>query len=271
VRGLFPRARGGAASLLPGQACSRGKLAGAAPSRLAATSWPRSPLEGLRPHPPTQPPALPAPAQSARQLRLTRKASLLGAAGTLPSAVEDLKDGQVLPGYVASVTADGVFVRRAGSQRQAPGSPRGARPAQLTSSGRAVHPRGRLDAWTLMQPSAIARGLLGGLDRRLGTRNPKRQPPKPQPELTPSPAPQRCMQVPGRPDRPRWPAAAGRLPSGRPPPDLHGGAVGHRLRLQAGRGARPLCPQPAAQRVRRRHAGLAAGIALQVGRCCVCC
>ncbi len=53
------------------------------------------------------------PLQNAKQLRLSRKASLLSAAaaGLLPSEIEGVKQGLLLPGYVASVTADAVFVR----------------------------------------------------------------------------------------------------------------------------------------------------------------
>jgi rRNA biogenesis protein RRP5 len=51
--------------------------------------------------------------QAAKQLRVTRKASLLSAAaaGALPASLADVSEGLVLPGYVASVTADAVFVR----------------------------------------------------------------------------------------------------------------------------------------------------------------
>lgn len=51
--------------------------------------------------------------EGARQLRLTRKTSLLegAAAGLLPRSMADVAEGAVLPGYVASVTADAVFVQ----------------------------------------------------------------------------------------------------------------------------------------------------------------
>lgn len=51
--------------------------------------------------------------EGARQLRLTRKASLLQAAaeGVLPASAGDVAEGALLAGYVASVTADAVFVR----------------------------------------------------------------------------------------------------------------------------------------------------------------
>jgi hypothetical protein len=48
-------------------------------------------------------------------LRVTRKASLLGAGGALPGAFGDLAEGTLAPGYVASVTGDAVFVRFLGS------------------------------------------------------------------------------------------------------------------------------------------------------------
>lgn len=53
------------------------------------------------------------PPQNVKQLRLTRKASLLtaAAAGLLPSAVEAVAEGALLAGYVASVTSGAVFVR----------------------------------------------------------------------------------------------------------------------------------------------------------------
>ena len=48
-------------------------------------------------------------------VKLTRKASLLAAAAQLPSGFSALKGGALLPGYVASVTADSVFVRFLGN------------------------------------------------------------------------------------------------------------------------------------------------------------
>lgn len=47
------------------------------------------------------------------RLSVSRKASLVAAAesGTLPSSIEGVKEGALLPGYVASVTPDAVFVR----------------------------------------------------------------------------------------------------------------------------------------------------------------
>ncbi|KAL4451480.1 hypothetical protein ABPG75_007142 [Micractinium tetrahymenae] len=51
--------------------------------------------------------------EGAKQLRVTRKASLLSsaAAGLLPRSLEQVAEGSVLAGYVASVTRDAVFVR----------------------------------------------------------------------------------------------------------------------------------------------------------------
>ena len=63
--------------------------------------------------------------ETAKQLRVTRKTSLINAvsaatstgkeeeesASSLPSQFSSLKEGRVYPGYVASVAADGVFVR----------------------------------------------------------------------------------------------------------------------------------------------------------------
>ena len=54
-------------------------------------------------------------AQKAGMLRMSRKASLLGVRGALPAALEDLTEGTLAPGYVASVTGDAVFVRFLGS------------------------------------------------------------------------------------------------------------------------------------------------------------
>lgn len=79
-------------------------------------------------------------------VRLSRKASLLGAAGGLPRALADIAPGLVAPGYVASVTPDAVFVRflggltgRAGAARAAPPracAPRAPRPASNPVTGR---------------------------------------------------------------------------------------------------------------------------------------
>ena len=44
-------------------------------------------------------------------VRVTRKASLLAAAPSLPRAITDVTEGRIAPGYVASVTPDAVFVR----------------------------------------------------------------------------------------------------------------------------------------------------------------
>lgn len=44
-------------------------------------------------------------------VRLTRKASLLAAAASLPRAIADVTEGRIAPGYVASMTPDAVFVR----------------------------------------------------------------------------------------------------------------------------------------------------------------
>lgn len=51
--------------------------------------------------------------QKSKQLRLTRKASMLAAAeaGVLPSTLEGVAQGAVMPGYVASITNDSVFAR----------------------------------------------------------------------------------------------------------------------------------------------------------------
>ena len=53
--------------------------------------------------------------QKAGMLRVSRKASLLGARAALPAALGDLSEGTLAPGYVASVTGDAVFVRFLGS------------------------------------------------------------------------------------------------------------------------------------------------------------
>ena len=44
-------------------------------------------------------------------LTVTRKASLIAAAKTLPSELSQAAAGALIPGYVASVTNDSVFVR----------------------------------------------------------------------------------------------------------------------------------------------------------------
>ncbi len=51
--------------------------------------------------------------EGAKHLRLTRKAAMLegAAAGLLPANLADVAEGALLPGYVASVTDDAVFVR----------------------------------------------------------------------------------------------------------------------------------------------------------------
>ena len=48
-------------------------------------------------------------------VKLTMKLSLIRAAKSLPSSIEDVKPGALLPGYIASVTSDAVFVRFLGS------------------------------------------------------------------------------------------------------------------------------------------------------------
>ena len=46
-------------------------------------------------------------------VKLSRKSSLLSAAagGALPSAIEDVRESALLPGYVASLTPDAAFIR----------------------------------------------------------------------------------------------------------------------------------------------------------------
>lgn len=48
-------------------------------------------------------------------VKLTRKASLIAAASLMPKTLAEVKETSVLPGYVANVTADAVFVRFLGS------------------------------------------------------------------------------------------------------------------------------------------------------------
>lgn len=54
---------------------------------------------------------------------MTRKASLLAAAAQLPATIEDVKEGMLLPGYVANITADAVFVRFLGGLTGRAGAP----------------------------------------------------------------------------------------------------------------------------------------------------
>lgn len=44
-------------------------------------------------------------------LRLTRKASLIAARTALPSSLEDVKEGAILPGFIASATPVGGSAR----------------------------------------------------------------------------------------------------------------------------------------------------------------
>ena len=53
--------------------------------------------------------------QKSSMVKLTMKLSLIRAAKSLPNSIEDVKPGALLPGYVASVTSDAVFVRLLGS------------------------------------------------------------------------------------------------------------------------------------------------------------
>ena len=53
--------------------------------------------------------------QKSSMVKLTMKMSLIRAATSLPSSIEEVKPGTLLPGYVASVTSDAVFVRFHGS------------------------------------------------------------------------------------------------------------------------------------------------------------
>ena len=55
--------------------------------------------------------------------KLSMKTSLIRAARALPSSIEDVKPGALLPGYVASVTPDAVFVRFLGSLTGRAGAP----------------------------------------------------------------------------------------------------------------------------------------------------
>jgi hypothetical protein len=56
--------------------------------------------------------------QRIKMVRVTRKASLLAAAaaGALPSELEDVHEAALLPGYIASLTADAAYVRCASCQ-----------------------------------------------------------------------------------------------------------------------------------------------------------
>lgn len=51
--------------------------------------------------------------QRIKMVRVTRKASLIvaAAAGALPSELEDVHEAALLPGYIASLTADAAYVR----------------------------------------------------------------------------------------------------------------------------------------------------------------
>ena len=53
--------------------------------------------------------------QKSSTVKVTMKASLVRAAQSLPSSIEDVKPHALIPGYVASVTSDAVFVRFLGS------------------------------------------------------------------------------------------------------------------------------------------------------------
>ena len=49
--------------------------------------------------------------QKSSTVKVTMKASLVRAAQSLPSSIDDVKPQALVPGYVASVTSDAVFVR----------------------------------------------------------------------------------------------------------------------------------------------------------------
>lgn len=51
--------------------------------------------------------------QRIKMVRVSRKASLIAAAsaGALPSELEDVREAALLPGYIASLTADAAYVR----------------------------------------------------------------------------------------------------------------------------------------------------------------
>ena len=53
--------------------------------------------------------------QKSSLVKVTMKASLVRAAQSLPSTIEDVKPQALIPGYVASVTSDAVFVRFLGT------------------------------------------------------------------------------------------------------------------------------------------------------------
>ena len=54
-------------------------------------------------------------AQKSSTVKVTMKASLVRAAQSLPGSIEHVKPQTLIPGYVASVTSDAVFVRFLGS------------------------------------------------------------------------------------------------------------------------------------------------------------
>ena len=70
-------------------------------------------------------------------VRLTRKASLLAAAASLPRAMADIAEGRIAPGYVASVTADAVFVRFLNGFTGRAGAPAAVVAAALEEGARA--------------------------------------------------------------------------------------------------------------------------------------
>ncbi len=103
------------------------------------------------------PPAAGAPPGAPPRLRVTRKAALLAAAaaGRLPAALAELREGQVAPGFVASVTADAVFVRFLGGLTGRAGL------AQLADAFVA-------DPAALFAPGQTVRARVAGVDAEKG-------------------------------------------------------------------------------------------------------
>ncbi len=110
--------------------------------------------------------------ESAKQLRVTRKESLVSAAaaGRLPTEISSLSEGATYPGYVANVISDGVFVRFLGDLTGRAGLPQlsdtfVSDPHSVFTTGQSVRAQvAQIDITKNRFSLSLKRSLCGGGD-----------------------------------------------------------------------------------------------------------